>query len=244
MNNQTNSYVPESIKKKEINLAEHFTLLKKRLWIVVLITFITTSIGIVNNVVFSTPLYQSYTRMIVDADGDLMSTLQVLIRDNTILQKVVDDLGINRSPEGLAQQISVGSVNGSQIVSISVIDTDPSMAAEIANTTASVFKSEIPNIVGFNKVKLLTEAKINPYPINSGEISKIIVLAIIIGVVLGIGMIYFIDTLDDSIRSREEIEHLVGSPVLGTVAKMNKKNMKTNEQKQTNKELRGESIGY
>ena len=39
------------------------------------------------------------------------------------------------------------------------------MAANIANTTAKVFKEEIPNIVGFNNVQLLSEAK-SPYSTN------------------------------------------------------------------------------
>ena len=61
------------------------------------------------------------------------------------------------------------SIDASQVVSISVIDSDPTMAANIANTTAKVFKEEIPNIIGFNDVQLLSEAKVVPYPINDSR---------------------------------------------------------------------------
>jgi capsular polysaccharide biosynthesis protein len=242
MNNQTNVSYRDIIRSKEINLKDHFTLIKKRLWILIIITIIATSIGIIKNTFFFTPLYQSSTRIIIGADELMMTNLKVLMRDSSVLQLVANDLGINRSPEGLAQQISVNSVENSQIVSISVIDTDPKIAAEIANTTANVFKHEIPNIVGFDNVKLLTAAKIIPSPINPAQNSTIIMFALV-GLVIGIGIIYFLDSLDDSIRSNEEIENMLGLTVLGNVSKMNKKSMTRNKNKIENLELRGETIG-
>jgi capsular polysaccharide biosynthesis protein len=245
MKNQSNVGMPVVNRAKEIDLREHFKIIKKRLWIIVLLTIITTSIGYIKNTYFSTPLYQTSTRMIINADSTSLSTLFVLMRDTTILEKVSESIGGNRSPEGLAQQISVGSVNDSQIVFINVVDSDPTVAAEIANTTAKVFKNEIGNIIGFNgsDIKLLTEAKINPYPINSNS-NRTIIIAFMMGVILGIGMIYLLDSLDNSVRSKEEIEAILGSPVLGNVSKINKKSLKEIEKKQRNLEARGEVIGY
>jgi capsular polysaccharide biosynthesis protein len=242
MTNQTNASPQGPIKVKEIDLKEHFTLIKKRIWILILITIMTTALGYVKNTYFTTPLYQSATRMIIGADIELMKTLQVLIRDATVLQKVTNELRLGISPEQLAQQISVGSVEGSQVVNLFVVDTDPEMAAKIANTTAEVFKSEVPNIVGFNNVKLLTKAKINPYPINDNE-NRNLVIAFMIGILIGIGVIYFLESLDDSVKSKDEIEDILGFTVLGTVSKMKKKNMiKKNNRK--NSVDRGEGIGF
>jgi capsular polysaccharide biosynthesis protein len=245
MINQTNAGLPVSNSTKEIDLRVHFNIIKKKFWIIVLLTILTTSIGYIKNTYFSTPLYQSNTRMIINADTKLLPTLFVLIRDTTILEKVSDSIGGIRSPEGLVQQISVGSVNDSQVVFINVVDTDPTIAAEIANNTANVFKNEIGNIVSFdsNNIKLLTEAIINPYPINSNP-NRTIIIAFMMGGILGIGMIYLLDSLDNSVRSKEEIESILGSPVLGTISKMNKKSLKNNEKKQRNLEVRGEIIGY
>jgi capsular polysaccharide biosynthesis protein len=242
MNSQTNANYRDISRRKEINLKDHFTIIKKRLWILVLLTIITTSIGMIKNTYFVTPLYQSTTRIIIGADELMITNLKVLMRDSSVLQLVANSLGINRSPEGLAQQISVNSVENSQIVSISVIDTDPKIAAEIANTTANIFKDEIPNIIGFDNVKLLTAAKINPFPINPAQNSTIIMFALA-GLVIGIGIIYFLDSLDDSIKSNEDIENMLGLTVLGNVSRMNKKSMKKKNSKVKNIELRGETIG-
>jgi capsular polysaccharide biosynthesis protein len=243
MNNQTTNISYRDIsKRKEINLKDHFKIIKKRIWILILLMIISASMGFIKNNFFTTPLYQSSTRIIVGADELMMKNLQVLIRDSSVLQLVINEMGLNRTPEGLAQQISVSSIQSSQIVSLAVIDTDPKLAAEIANTTANVFKNEIPNIVGFDNVKLLNEAKINPFPINPPQNSTII-MAAIVGLIIGIGIIYFLDSLDDSIRSNEDIENMLGLTVLGNVSKMNKKSMKKINSKVKNIELRGETIG-
>jgi capsular polysaccharide biosynthesis protein len=227
---------------KEIDLKELFFVIKKRLWVLVIITLLMTSLGIIKNTLFSSPLYQSSTRIIIGANEDYMNTLQVLIKDSTVLDKVVKELDINRSAEGLAGQITVASVNDSKVVNISVVDSDPKLAAEIANTTAKIYKSEIPKIVGFSDVKLLKEANINPYPINSNQ-NRTIILFLVVGLVLGTGAIFFLDSLDDSIKSNRDVERILGLSILGTVPKMNKRHTKKKNIKQIDIENRGETIG-
>ena len=49
------------------------------------------------------------------------------MKDPTIMEKVAQDLNLKRSPEALAGQITVQSIDTSQVVSISVIDSDPNV---------------------------------------------------------------------------------------------------------------------
>ena len=55
---------------------------------------------------------------------------------------------------------------------ISVTDTDPELAAKIANKTAKIFIREMPKLLDFNSISILSEAKINPYPINENHEKK------------------------------------------------------------------------
>ena len=173
---------------------------------------------------------------------NIRKTLQVIIKDSTIMEKVVQELNLDRSPEALAGQITVQSIDASQVVSIGVTDTDPTMAANIANTTAKVFKEEIPNIVDFNDVQLLSDAKIIPNPINENQ-NRSIMISFIIGLVAGIGLVFFLDSLDDSVKSEDDVEEFLGVPVLGKVSKMKKKNLKKKNRRKQEIEFRGETIG-
>jgi capsular polysaccharide biosynthesis protein len=242
MNSQTNTNFKETMRGKEINVKAQIAIIKSRVWVLIIITILTTSLGIIKNEFFTTPIFETSTRLIISADSEYMKTLIVLVKDPAVLEKVRNELGVDRLPEQLMQQINVGSIEGSQVIKISVIDRDPTMAAEIANTTARIYKSELPKIVGFNEVKLLTEAKVNSYPINSDE-TRTIIMAIVVGVILGVGLIYLLYALDDSITSNDEIEELVGLTVLGTVSKMNTKNTKKKNKRINEMEIRGETVG-
>ena len=227
---------------REIDLREVVDIIKKRIWIVIVITVLSALAGATYSF-FNAPtlLYQSSTRLIIGADSEYMKTLQVIIKDSTVLTKVVQELNLETSPEVLASQINVQSIEASQVVSINVVDTDPVRAAEIANTTATVFKEEIPKIVDFDDVRFLSEAKVNPYPINETQ-NRTVILACIFGLAISIGLAFLLDSFDDTIRPDQEIEELLGLPLLGRVPKMNKKNIKKKSNPQRSVALRGETI--
>lgn len=220
---------------REINLKEFFNVIRNRLWVIIMMFALATVTGYLYSAfVKVTPLYTSSTRLVVGATKDTdMSTLKVLMKDPTVLEKVSKDIQYTRSPGTLASEITAGDVDSSQVVSISVIDPDPRMAAQIANLTASIFKSEAANVLNFRDIRLLAEAKYDPTPINPGNNHKIIYSGIL-GLVVGMGLVFFLNSLDESIRSEKELENILESPVLGTIHKMKKKNMNPKESSQKN----------
>jgi capsular polysaccharide biosynthesis protein len=227
---------------KEINLKEILGVLKKRAWIGIIITILASIFGYYYSTINQTTLlYTSSTNIIINADGGQRKTFEVIIKDKTVLEKVIQELQLERSTDSLAQSIQVGSIEETQVVKISVIDPNPEMAANIANATANVFIQEIPNIMGFDDVRVLSDAQINPYPINESNQNKIIGAAIIGGIVIGIGAIFLVDSLDDSIRSEQDVEHLLEVPILGSVSTMSKKNI--NKTKKIQVMDRGDSVG-
>ena len=204
---------------KEINVREWIRVLKKRLWIVAVFTVLTFVCGLFYIKWFTTPLYQSSATIIIEADADLRNTLQVIIKDSKVMEKVGRELGLSISPESLAGRITVTSIDNSQVVHIGVIDSNPAQAAAIANTTAQVFKEEVPSIINFDKVHFLSQAVEDIRPINADH-TKLMIVAIGIGVIVGIGFAFLLDSLDHSIRSSEDIENLIGIPVIGRVSKI------------------------
>jgi capsular polysaccharide biosynthesis protein len=224
-------------KAKEINLQELFNVIKRRFLMIAVITILAGIVGMILNNTSIVPLYQSSSRIIIGADEESRKTLQVIVRDSAILDLVVKELNLSKSAEALAGQISVASVDGSQVVSISVVDTDPEQAAVIADTTAKIFQEEVPKIVGQDYIRSLSKAKVNPIPINQKNNNKVF-MAIIGGLIVSIGLVFLLESLDDRIRSEKEIESILGVQVLGRVSKMNKRNIKK-KNSQSNLEIRG-----
>ncbi len=237
--NQNNN---DKRKAKEINLQELFNIVKRRLLMIAVITIVAGIVGMILNNTSIVPFYQSSSRIIIGADVESRKTLQVIVRDSAILDLVVKELNLSKSAEALAGQISVASVDGSQVVNISVVDTDPEQAALIADTTAKIFQEEVPKIVGQDYIRSLSKAKVNPLPINQKNNNKVF-MAIIGGLVVGIGLAFLLESLDDRIHSEKEIESMLGVQVLGKVSKVNKRNIKK-KNSHSNIEIRGESVGF
>ena len=212
---------------KEINLKNLFTIIRKKIWIILLFTTFTTLGGAIYSMYVKTPLYASSARLIVQANAETMNTLKAMVNEPVILEKVAAELNINRSVGALSGQISTESVQGSQIIRINVVDTDPLLAHKIANTTATVYKKEVANILNFNNVSILPEDPVQKHsmPINVNH-TKTIAITFLIGMVLSIGFIFLLDSLDETIKTERRIEQLLDIPVLGGISKMSKKNAK------------------
>src|SRR4051812_22121184 len=151
---------------KEINLRELFLVIKRRALVIALVTIIAGFVGYILNQSTVVPLYQSSSRIIIGADEESRTTLQVIVRDSSILDIVIKKMGLKETSDQLASKITVASVENSQVVSISVVDPNPVMASKIADTTAEIFKEEVPKIVGKDYIRFLSKAKVNPIPIN------------------------------------------------------------------------------
>ncbi|WP_174734436.1 YveK family protein [Mesobacillus harenae] len=242
-----NSQNPDHTKRQlkldqEIELIYIFRVLKRKVWILLLITALATLAGNFYHSVFHKPVYESSTRLILKTDQDFIKTLQAIIKDPAVLENVIIDLNLTMTVGELAEQITVENIGSSQVVNIMVMNNNPKTAALIANTTASVFKKEVASIINFNDVTVLSKAKEMPKPINSDNFYKTILVAFIGGIIAAIGFVFLLHALDNTLKSENETEELLGLPVLGSVSKINKRNIKR-RMKQENIAYRGESIG-
>jgi len=191
---------------KEINLKELFLVIKRRFMVIALVTLLAGIAGYILNQSTVVPLYQSSSRIIIGADEESRKTLQVIVRDSSILDIVIKKLDLKETADQLANRISVSSLESSQVVSISVVDTEPVRASQIADTTAEIFKEEVPKIVGKDYIRVLSKAKVNPVSINPKTNNKLL-YGIIGGIVVGIGLVFFLETMDDRIRSKKRLKN-------------------------------------
>ncbi|WP_404452321.1 capsular biosynthesis protein [Virgibacillus necropolis] len=231
-----------NIKGKEINLKEYYLTIKKRLWIIVAVTIISTLAGYFYSNYNNVPLYQTSTRIIIGSDSGDMSTLMVMIKDPIIMEKVKDELLLTRSTESIAEGISVEVINDSRVVKISVIDQNSKTAVEIANATAEIFKREIVNILDFRGVQLLSAAKENPVPINETQ-NRTIIIAFVFGIIVGVGLVFLMDSLDGTVYHDSDVEDILEVPILGIISNMNRKKVVDKNRKVPVLESRGETVG-
>lgn len=233
----------EMNRAKEINVKEWLDVLKRRMWIIAACCLICTALGWYMSSRPVVPLYESETRLLIKGDPKSMQTVQNMIREPIVMERVVKQFNLQKSAARLRNQISLGNIDNSQIFTLKVIDTDPAFAATLANAVVEVYKSTLSELLGWSDITVLTAATLNEQPINPTS-NRMMMIGLIGGFALGIGAAFLRESLDDTLRSKEEVEHILGVPVLGTLSNIGRKDIRAKErQKDVNLSLRGESVG-
>jgi capsular polysaccharide biosynthesis protein len=223
----------EKKKHKEIDLKEIFSIIKRQIWIIIILAIFGAAIGAWYSETHKpVPVYQSSTQILVWGNNSL-STLMVMFTDPTVIDEVSQKIGNPRSPGQISSELSITNPNQSQIISIQVTDTDPTMAAQIANIEVAAFENEVTNVLKFSQMRQLASAKVNPVPINQTVSHKKILYGLIGGLVLGLFLGFLRNSLDDSIRTEKELERLLELPVVGSISIMTTKNSRKYKSKRT-----------
>lgn len=220
--------------EETISLQDLFKTIRKRLGLIALLTILAITIAGVISFLVLTPVYQTSTEILVNqspaetgqltnqniqTDLQLINTYSGIIKSPAILDQVVEEMNLDMTTDQLTSKITVSNADQSQIVNITVQDEDPAMAVEIANTTASVFESDIQELMNVDNVTILSPAvlKENPSPVAPNPMLNMAIAAVV-GLMLGVGIAFLMEYLDTTMKDQQDIEDVLGLPLLGIVS--------------------------
>ena len=220
--------------EQTISLQELFQVLKKRLFLIITITLAAVAISAAVSYFVLTPVYEVKTTMMaygadkkLESDSNSLTEIQTnlklintyndLIKSDKILEKVLNELELDMTMGQLARKINVSNNKESHVIYISVKDTDPYRAAEIANMTAQIFEKEIQQEMNAS-IKQWSKAKVseNQAPVEPKPLLNIAIAAII-GLMLGVGLAFLLEFLDNTIKTEQDIENTLELPVIGVI---------------------------
>lgn len=222
---------------EEINLRTVFGIIKKRILLIISLVILAAVIAGAATIYFVTPIYQTSTQILINSEQSetmpitnmdiqtnlqLINTYSVIIKTPFILDQVIERLGLDANAEELTNKITVDSASESQVINISVRDENAAEAVKVANMTATVFQAEIEELMNVDNVNILSTATLseNPEPVEPNLIMNIAAAAAG-GLILGLGIAFLLAFLDTTVKSEEDIEELLGLPILGVVSPMN-----------------------
>ena len=152
----------------------------------------------------------------VSLNKNLVSTYAEIVKSKRILNQVKNNLNLDYSYGDLYNKIEVTSVTNTEIIKITVTDTNKKNAKKIANETAKVFEDEIPELYSISNVNILDEAE-EATTASNINIPKQTILFLMVGLVLGLGLVFVLYYFDRTVKNAEQIETKINLPVLGTV---------------------------
>lgn len=220
--------------EQTISLQELFQVLKKRLFLIITITLAAVAVSAAVSYFVLTPVYEVKTTMMaygadkkLESDSNSLTEIQTnlklintyndLIKSDKILEKVLNELELDMTMGQLAKKINVSNNKESHVIYISVKDTDPYRAAEIANMTAQILEKEIQQEMNAS-IKQWSKAKVseNQAPVEPKPLLNIAIAAVI-GLMLGVGLAFLLEFLDNTIKTEQDIENTLELPVIGVI---------------------------
>lgn len=221
---------------EELDLKEIFNLFWNKKVQILLIVSIFMVIGVIYSLGFVKPVYTSSTTLVLakmddknDGKGEssvttsdltlnskLVSTYSELVKSKKVLRAVIANLGMNLDENVLRNNVSVSSVKNTELIEIKVTNEDPAVAAKVANEIAKVFTENVKEMYNLNNVHVMDQAEVPENPSNIHHSRNVIIFGLI-GVVVSVVYVLLLNMLDTTVKSAEDVEKLLGLPVLASI---------------------------
>ena len=217
----------------ELELREYIEIILKRIWIIVAITITATFLSGIISVFFLNEVYSTSTTLIVSKQSEgttlnemqindinlargLVDTYSVIVKSDLVMEKVLKEVRSDMSLGSLRSKVSVSSEGNTEIIRITVEDTQPEKARDIANSLARVFMNEVESLLRMDNVQIIDIAKAPVSPIKP-KVMMNIAIAFILGLMISLGIVLLLEYLDNTIKTPEDVQKYMGLPVIGII---------------------------
>ncbi|ARY92017.1 Wzz/FepE/Etk N-terminal domain-containing protein [Lacticaseibacillus styriensis] len=123
----------------------------------------------------------------------------------------------NLSEEDLSKMVSVSTQQNSQVFTVSVKDTNPVRAKDIANEIAKVFEKKIATIMSVSNVSVVSKATANPSPV-SPKLKIVAFIGLAVGIIIAFIWGLVRELTDQTIKNIDFITDDLGLVNLGIVS--------------------------
>ncbi|WP_018663345.1 YveK family protein [Heyndrickxia acidiproducens] len=243
--------------EETISLKDLMQVLRKRMMMITLIALAAMVVTAVISYFVITPVYESSTQILVNKASDdqslytanevqtnvqLVNTYNVIIKSPAILDKVIKDLKLDMTTDELNEKLTISSEQNSQVFTLSVKDTDPYMAAKIANKIGDVFKRQIKSIMKVDNVTVISKAQVPQVPVQPKPLLNI-AIALVVGLMVGVAVAFLLEYLDNTIKDEQDIENILELPVLGVIGQIDDQELASSHRSGKKTKRKVETIG-
>ena len=230
MNNQENQAV-------EIDVFATLKVLWKRKFSIILVALVFAIAAFGYSAFLAKKEYQSTSRIYVvsrqnqdnnaltnsdlQAGAYLVKDYREIILSQNVLSQAIEELKLDMTPAELSKKINVSVPTDTRILSITAKDGDPKEAARIANGLRKVAAEKITSVTKVSDVTTLDEAEVPQSP-SSPNIKRNVLLGFVAGAGLMVVLLVVVEVLDDRVKKPEDVEELMGLPLLGVVPDIKK----------------------
>lgn len=223
-----------------MEITNYINIIKKRLLLIIFVTLTCTLISALVSYFFIKPTYKANISVII-GKGETATNIAATENYNDLLlyqnsvktyaalatsRKVADDviskLNLNIDTTTLISMISATPNANTEFLTLTVKAKDKETSVKIANQLAQSLKEVSKNIKKQDSVNLVDDAQLPTQP-DSPKPKLNIAISFFLGLIVSVGVVLLLEYLDNTVKTQEDIESLLGIPTIGLIPIIDKK---------------------
>jgi len=221
-----------------VELKDYIRVIRKRWQIIVAVTLVVLA-GAALATALSPKVYEAQTRLFVSTSGSSDSSALLsgsnftqqrvksyadVITTPNVLDPVIKTLQLNTTAAKLGAQITATVPLDTVLIEVAVQNTDPRVAAEVADAVGKQFTSTVADLESVNKgqsspvkVTVVSAPTVPTAPISPKPVRNL-ALGVVLGLLLGLGLALLRDLLDTTIKNENDCALVTYATVIGGIA--------------------------
>ena len=225
--------------EQEIDLRVIFNILRKNLILIIIVTVVFGIGAYFYSSLFIQKQYSASAIIIVNnkandkttvntteinAAQDLVEVYSIIIKSDTVLMQVIEDLQLNMTYEQLNSKISVSAVNSTQVMKITMTHPNAEFAQKVVEKLVEVAPPIIADKVEAGSVKVISASSIS----NSGKpvspsLRRNALIGALAGLVLVLLIIFLKEMLNNTFKTEDDILNTLNVPLIGIIPEVDGK---------------------
>ena len=204
-------------------------------WIVLLLAFLLADIAFVGSLLIFKPEYVATATFTISTQGtqktsvgeienytydyssstasQMAKTFPYILQSDLMQEIIAQEMGVNE----VNGEITAEATDNTNLFTVIVTSDNAVDAYEILESIISNYNKVADYVIGDTQVNILTSPTIPEEPDNANDYLRNTVIAFLIGILLGIGIIFIYAITRNTIRREEEMKEKLNMACLGTV---------------------------
>lgn len=214
-----------------IRLDELFESLKKRWLMILCITLIATIISGVLSFFVIKPQYEASTKVFIGKDESdsqsynqsdvlmyqkLMKTYSEAIKTKDLVSRSLRGTSLNLEASNVLNNLTVVTVADTQILQIKYKSTNPNEAETVIERISEEFVKTSKELVPNGNIKIIEKVELPTNPVSPNKKMNI-AIAFLLGLMVGVGLAFLLEFLDNTFKNKDQLERELDIPVIGSI---------------------------
>lgn len=219
------------MEEQVISISEIIDAVKKRWKIIALCTLIATLVSGIFTFFIIAPTYEASTKVFIGKEESsvenynynditmyqkLLKTYSELIKTKDLINRSITNSEYELEVEDVLNNVSVTTVADTQMIQIAYKSTSPNIAKNMLENITNEFITTAQELVPNGNVRVLETVELPEEPVAPNKKMNI-AIAFILGMMIGLGIVFLLEYLDNTYKNKEQLEKDLDIPVLGVI---------------------------